>query len=675
MTNVNAVPTWFKKMLPERIERDALLMNLFWQAHQLAEVRIDEDEEESRKLGTKFLDVASSFALDFALKHPDAFRNDMIKHADVLPEKASSLIVVLAAYLLNVHKPFLVPLIEEGLESYVRMYARKLGGRLMRGSGLLDVDCSCLIHECSGSTYDLVAHLDRVRHETPAVRFKEKKDVLVFEPPPAFFKNNSADSGVFFKDAWEACEEIAPKWFPLKHILGPRTIDGETVHVVTCGGFAAALVMLMDQGHISNVDDIDLYIVGAKSRDVFLKATDQVVKEAAVAMANKMRVCNEDYRDMLLNLEGKEGSSDPESCDVPCVFSVSSQAVTVSVGHGPGARFIQVSTRMVPSVGDVFLSYDLDCCCAAFDGERILLSEGCSNAMAHMATTIDPWQHTRVERIAKYADKKGFRMTVPVAVDSDPCLSYLTTSFAEDHAENLRDNTRLSPFPLVCSLLRDPSWNVAQLIALHYYVREVGFKEHALRSMSAGNTRLDPSCTRSGLMGVIRRYNKNDASGIVTTQALAFKEYLFRYLRGTKTEVFKLMFSKSLVSPDLRVFGCDLRKYVIQKPLDRSYYSEGSKMHFYELSPRAARAANQNVIMALERERNTRKHLEDDLRQWRLKQKKASTVVTMMKSVVVVAVIVASKKILSAVSAYLEEDCSKFPKYCKQYIDFLTGRH
>ncbi|MDE2099758.1 MAG: hypothetical protein KGL39_21070 [Patescibacteria group bacterium] len=77
-------------------------------------------------------------------------------------------------------------------------------------------------------------------------------------------------------------------------------------------------------------------------------------------------------------------------------------------------RNIQVVTRLYHSVEQVLLGFDVDPCCAAYDGTRVLAAPRAVRALATRATLVDPSRQslTYESRLLKYA-RRGFAVAIP----------------------------------------------------------------------------------------------------------------------------------------------------------------------------------------------------------------------------------------------------------------------
>ena len=87
---------------------------------------------------------------------------------------------------------------------------------------------------------------------------------------------------------------------------------------------------------------------------------------------------------------------------------------TVTVIAGPNRRVIQVITRIYFSKNDILNSFDLDCCCVGYDGDRVHITERGITAVrtkinvVNLAIRGDAYEH----RLIKYAER-GFGIGVP----------------------------------------------------------------------------------------------------------------------------------------------------------------------------------------------------------------------------------------------------------------------
>lgn len=77
-------------------------------------------------------------------------------------------------------------------------------------------------------------------------------------------------------------------------------------------------------------------------------------------------------------------------------------------------RHVQIITRLYHSAEHVILGFDLDCCCVAYDGRRVITLPRGLRALETRVNLVDPTRQSMnfEDRLAKYA-KRGFAIGVP----------------------------------------------------------------------------------------------------------------------------------------------------------------------------------------------------------------------------------------------------------------------
>lgn len=113
-------------------------------------------------------------------------------------------------------------------------------------------------------------------------------------------------------------------------------------------------------------------------------------------------------------------------------------------------KSIQIIHRLYFSPQQVLLGFDLDCCCAGFDGNLIVLPR-CVRALKTRCNLLDESRQSSnfEERLFKYC-KRGFRVGFP-GVSIAPYLNPLVESLSAQSAT--KDYFALNGFNLLCAML------------------------------------------------------------------------------------------------------------------------------------------------------------------------------------------------------------------------------
>ena len=564
-------PLWFTRNMPGYVTGNAALLAIFWDAHTRF------DTVQGAFQGT--LEEVSDFVLRVVESGADIYRRDLRRgthslsallegHKDALPDPLSSVVLDITARALDVRAPFVLPLLRSGNAEYAGMYVRKLAARSLRTLGL-DVDCSCIMRTCA-SRAALDELVRSARASTPPLSLPAGQAV-VFEPgDPAVCASEPPG-----KMGMQRAAALLLPSLPIHRLLGPRK-GGH--RVVAAGGFGLSLAFLMAHHRTCKCEDADLYVVGARTAEEFQTAVrDLMADTISLALG---------------------GVSDDLT---PVVVTRSCQTLTVCVGP----VLVQVSLRMFRTVCDIFLSYDLDCCCFAYDGAGLMMTEGALHALAHRAATIDPWQHTRAVRVRKYAQAKGFRMVVPCCQDLGSLELVKDLVSEPDKPSGLGVS--------VARHLLNDTWNIAQLVALRFAAPE-------LSDYMASESKSDPSSAAGGVLGGI----VGSGGGAVIRTDADFEGYRRMVRKACRCcEVAPIVAAARDIPRDPSgipealkehggegcgsIHGLTRPDQLARDPFDRSFYSDGVKTHFYTLTAKALRLTNRRLHeevaeMRLERE-------------------------------------------------------------------------
>jgi hypothetical protein len=423
-TVVATVPAAFEDSMSRAARDDPHALYVLWLLHTVEEGGGPEG------LLVRF----SHIVVDVLRSRPDMRRTTLRGCADRLPSPVAACLTRVLCDALTVGRDFLLPLLD-GSEDYVHMYLRTLAARGLRMAGIggEDADVDAAFVEVRGAVEMRDAMID-LRRETRPLHVADVERRVVFEPRRAA---RSAFTPV------SSFEEAAAKLvteLPLKRLLGRRAVtlpDGRTsaVTVIAAGGFALSLATLLAHGTLSPCEDVDLYVLGAEDDATFVQAVADLVA---------------DLLDAGQGAVARAGKAHPVQA-----VTAALQTLTVLTLHDRfNMEHAQVSLRRFAGVHDVLLSYDLPAACFALvDFHTLVATEGAMHAVAHMTTTVDPWQHSRITRIKKYSAAKGFRVVVPAELGGSELLALRSLMPRLTRAQRL-------------NMLRDGRWNVAQAVAL-----------------------------------------------------------------------------------------------------------------------------------------------------------------------------------------------------------------
>ncbi len=514
-------------MLPDELHepRHAAQLQLFVMAQeQLAQAQVTQ---------------VADWVLARACEHPGLFRWPLSKHCDALPSPVAAVALQALAKLLAVYDPFVRVWLEHGQRAAMGMYARKLVARLMRERGLAVEEGAPLLRGFqTASELRAAAAVVRADPTLPAMHLHWARGGLNINMGGWPSTEVVPEGRPLLDCVAEVCSLSPVQLAALLQPVQPATPGAPAVKVVLGGGAAvSASLKSIYGGHEGVARDLDLYLIGAATKEVFADAALQLVARV---------------------IELFDGG----------VLWASSQALSGNFG----SITVQVSMRRFATVLDVLLSYDMDAACAATDGTTLWLTEGALHAHAHRTGTLDPWQATRPQRALKYAHVKRVSLAFPVRT-ADPLCQALYEELARRQQEYMESDLE-RPDAADCvwarSFFLEP-WNIAQAMVLA--MLPDALNRHNLSMMLPDDSEVLKATAALPDPQLPPLITIDDATGIDVDDTQSIAQLLRR--RGWRTA---------------KLLGCwsthAASRVLAANPFDRSNYCSAD-VHLYSMGRRA----------------------------------------------------------------------------------------
>lgn len=408
---------------------------------------------------------AGTWILDFVRSAPDTHRVVILKYMDRIPDQRCALVLKALVDLLRIYVPFLKPLMGGG--AYPKAYVDKVVARTFRAAKLpITYETNSITSKQPRSLRDHMSTLEdyvvRCQPHTCITFESSASPLTAYKLYGVGFEIFTSPNPTKYRDTWK---DAWKRFHPMSHELLSDVVGSHMngdMQVVMAGGFCSELVTnelrLTSENPAKFTGDIDLYVIRKDANQTTFQ--DNVINLACTLIKRLiMKACRVYSKQALKS---------------SVIFAFrTTQTLTISImneyDNSTAQTWdklvpFQISMRLFEEIPDIFLSYDLDPCCVAFDGETVYMTRGAAAAISSRQTTIDPLQHTRVERVVKYWKKKGFTIHVPLPPDlaSFHKLQHVLNSLGPVNAwgYKLKHSSTLAK-------LMNGQWNVAQVIAAH----------------------------------------------------------------------------------------------------------------------------------------------------------------------------------------------------------------